>query len=45
MSFEISNVQSEHTTRVHFTDMRYVPELDESLFDPESLAFGVPDVD
>ena len=43
--FTAENLQTGHHTEVRFSDMRYVPDLDDSVFDPEVLAYGVPDVD
>ena len=43
--FTAENLQTGHHTEVRFSDMRYVPDLDDSIFDPEVLAYGVPDVD
>ncbi|MEM9530905.1 MAG: outer membrane lipoprotein-sorting protein [Pseudomonadota bacterium] len=45
MRFVIENLQTGHATRVHFTNMRYRPALDEAVFDPDALAYGIPDVD
>ncbi|MFQ3199674.1 MAG: hypothetical protein ACI9SK_000382 [Zhongshania sp.] len=42
--FTIKNLQTGHSTDIHYTDMRSVPDLDESLFDPNALAYGIPDV-
>lgn len=44
MHFKVDNLQTGHSTEIHFTDMKYVPDLDESLFDPDALAYGIPDV-
>lgn len=44
MRFTARNLQTGHTTNVWFTDMRYVPDLDDSVFDPDALAYGIPDV-
>ena len=43
--FTAENLQTGHHTEVRFSDMRHVPDLDDSVFDPEVLAYGVPDVD
>ena len=45
MQFTAENLQTGHRTDVRFSGMRHVPALDESLFDPDALAYGVPDVD
>lgn len=45
MRFAVENLQSGHSTRVHFTDMRYAPDLDPELFDPAALAYGIPEID
>ncbi len=42
MAFTLANLQSGHTTRVHFTDMQHWPALPGSVFDANSLEFGVP---
>lgn len=44
MRFTARNLQTGHTTDVWFTDMRHVPDLDDSVFDPDALAYGIPDV-
>jgi hypothetical protein len=44
MHFKVSNLQTGHSTEIHFTDMQYVPNLDESIFDPNALAYGIPSV-
>ncbi|MFN2329923.1 MAG: outer membrane lipoprotein-sorting protein [Chromatocurvus sp.] len=45
MRFTVDQLQSGHTTHVHFTDMQHRPDLDDSVFDAESLAFGIPYLD
>lgn len=45
MRFEVDQHQSGHRTQVHFENMRYVPSLDPSVFDPEGLQDGVPEID
>ncbi|MEQ8515800.1 MAG: outer membrane lipoprotein-sorting protein [Chromatocurvus sp.] len=45
MRFTVEHLQSGHTTRIHFTDMQHQPDLDDSVFDAESLAYGVPYLD
>ena len=45
MRFSVENLKTGHHTNIHFTDMRYIPDLDDGLFSPDELAFGVPDVD
>ena len=45
MRFCVTNLQTGHRTDVHFTDMRHVPDVDDSLFEPEALAYGLPEVD
>lgn len=44
MAFEVHNLQTGHRTEIHFSDMRFVPTLDDDVFDPESLSYGVPDI-
>ena len=44
MRFRVTNVQTGHRTEVHFTDMRYVPDVADSLFEPETLAYGLPEI-
>lgn len=45
MRFSVTNLQTGHRTEVHFTDMRHVPDVADSLFEPEALAYGLPEVD
>lgn len=45
MRFTVDQLQSGHTTLVYFTDMQHRPDLDDSVFDAESLAYGVPYLD
>lgn len=45
MHFIAENLQTGHKTDVHFTNMRHVPDIDETIFEPDSLAYGVPDVE
>lgn len=45
MHFTAENLQTGHHTDVRFSGMRHVSDLDESLFDPDALAYGVPNVD
>ena len=45
MHFNVTNVQSGHQTDVRFTEMRHIPSLDNDVFDPNSLSYGVPDVE
>ncbi len=45
MAFEVHNIQTGHTTRVYFTEMRHVPNLDVEFFAPDALAYGIPEVD
>ncbi|MEM8935510.1 MAG: outer membrane lipoprotein-sorting protein [Pseudomonadota bacterium] len=44
MRFTAENLQTGHKTEVHFTNMRYVPNLDQSVFDPSALSYGVPEI-
>ena len=44
MRFSIHNLQTGHTTFVHFTNMRHMPSLKQSVFEPSSLAYGVPKI-
>ena len=44
MRFSIHNMQTGHTTLVHFTNMRHVPNLDDSVLSSKSLAYGVPSI-
>ncbi|RGP42301.1 hypothetical protein BPTFM16_02614 [Altererythrobacter insulae] len=44
MRFSIHNIQTGHTTLVHFTNMRHVPNLDDSVLSSKSLAYGVPSI-
>lgn len=45
MRFVVENLQSGHTTYIHFEDMRYVPDLDEEMLEPDALEYGVPVID
>lgn len=45
LRFTVMNLQTGHRTEIHFTDMRYVGDLDDDVFDPDVLAFGLPAVD
>ncbi|MEM5517211.1 outer membrane lipoprotein-sorting protein [Henriciella sp. AS95] len=45
LAFTATNQQTGHSTAVSFTGMHHVPQLDQSIFDPETLAYGIPDVD
>ena len=45
MHFIVQNVQSGHKTDVKFTNMRHIPNLDDDVFDPNSLSYGVPEID
>lgn len=42
IEFSVKNLQTGHQTHVKFKNMRFVPSLDEELFEPDSLAYGVP---
>ena len=42
MTFCVINHQSQHRTDVRFDDMRYMPDLDTSVFDAQALVFGTP---
>ena len=44
MHFRITNLQTGHRTEVHFTDMRHVPDVPDSVFEPETLAYGLPEL-
>ena len=44
MRFHAENFQTGHRTEIYFEDMRHVPDLDDATFDPEILAYGVPDI-
>ncbi len=44
LHFSAENLQTGHKTDVHLTGMRHVPDLDDGVFDPHALAYGVPDV-
>lgn len=45
MRFSVHNIQTGHTTLVHFTNMRHVPNLDDSVLSSASLSYGVPSID
>lgn len=45
LRFSVQNLQRGHRTEIHFTDMRHVPGLSETVFNPSRLAFGVPRID
>jgi hypothetical protein len=40
--FKVENLQTGHTTHVHFEGMRYYPGLDSKMFSSARLAAGVP---
>lgn len=42
--FEAHNLQTGHATRVHFENMRYVPELDDRILTSGQLALGAPTI-
>lgn len=42
LRFSVEQHQSGHKTYVHFENMRHVPGLDTTVFDPEALSYGVP---
>jgi len=44
LRFAVDHQQTGHRTEVHFTDMRYEPDLPSGIFDPQELEFGVPEV-
>lgn len=44
MAFVLTNLQSNHSTRVHFTEMEQRAALSASVFDANALEFGVPDL-
>lgn len=45
MKFSVENIQRNHRTDVSFENMRYVPGLRDEVFNPTSLALGVPAID
>lgn len=45
MRFTVQQLQTGHTTHIYFTDMQHRPDLDDSVFDAESLAYGIPYLD
>lgn len=44
LEFSVENLQTGHQTHVQFKKMRYVPSLDKEVFEPDSLAYGVPNL-
>lgn len=44
IEFSVENLQTGHQTHVQFKNMRYVPTLHTDIFEPDSLAFGVPNL-
>ncbi len=44
LHFTAENLQTGHRTDVTFTGMQHVPDLDDSIFDPDAMAYGIPDV-
>lgn len=44
LHFTAENLQTGHHTEVRFSGMRHLPDLDESIFDPDAISYGVPDV-
>ena len=45
MRFVVKNLQTGHTTHIHFEDMRYVPDLDDIVLESAELEYGVPVID
>lgn len=44
MRFQVRNLQSGHTTKVHFENMRHVPSLDDRYLTSAQLARGAPTI-
>ncbi|MEE4300141.1 MAG: outer membrane lipoprotein-sorting protein [Pseudomonadales bacterium] len=44
MRFKARNLQTGHSTAIHFTEMRYVRTVPEEAFEPASLSYGVPEL-
>lgn len=44
IEFSVENLQTGHQTHVQFKNMRYVPSLHKDIFEPDSLAYGVPNL-
>lgn len=44
MRFNAHNLQTGHSTAIHFTEMRYVRAVPEDAFEPASLSYGVPEL-
>lgn len=44
MEFSVQNLQTGHATKIHFTEMRHVTNIDDYIFDPDALVDGVPDI-
>jgi hypothetical protein len=42
LRFSVENLQRGHRTEIFFTDMRHVPDLSDTVFNPGRLALGVP---
>ncbi|MEO0818048.1 MAG: outer membrane lipoprotein-sorting protein [Pseudomonadota bacterium] len=45
LHFRAENLQTGHQTDIQFEGMRHVPGIDESIFDPDAMAYGIPDVE
>jgi hypothetical protein len=37
------NLRTGHRTEINYTDVKDVPGVDESIFDPNALSYGIPD--
>jgi hypothetical protein len=44
LRFSVENLQTGHRTEVFFEDMRHVPDIGDHAFDPDAMAYGVPDI-
>ncbi|MFN7055643.1 outer membrane lipoprotein-sorting protein [Hyphomonas sp.] len=44
MRFHVRNLQTGHTTKVHFENMRHIPALDDRFLTSTQLARGVPTI-
>jgi len=42
--FTFENVQTGHRTEIRYTEIKSVPDIDESMFDSNALSYGIPDV-
>lgn len=42
--FIVQNIQSQHSTEIYLTNMRYVPNIPSNILHAQSLIYGLPDI-